>query len=63
MRAFKPLKDHFRVAAIKHRDCLKILRNVICKYKDLTCEFYQKYSLEQNRISKASLCDWSGTKK
>ena len=28
----------------KYRDCLKVLRIVICKYKDLTHEFYQKYS-------------------
>ena len=28
----------------KYRGCLKVLRIVICKYKDLTREFYQKYS-------------------
>ena len=28
----------------KYRDCLKVLRIVICKYKDLTREVYQKYS-------------------
>ena len=28
----------------KYRDCLKVLRIVICEYKDLTREFYPKYS-------------------
>ena len=28
----------------KYRDCLKVLRIVICKYEDLTREFDQKYS-------------------
>ena len=31
----------------KCRDCLEVSRIVICKYKDLTCEFYQEYSFKE----------------
>ena len=44
---FKTLDGHTHEITckiiVKYRDCFKVLRIVICKYKDLICEFYQKY--------------------
>ena len=48
---------------LTYRDCLKVLRIVICKYTDLTHAFYQKYRFRAKSHFEACLSDWSGTMK
>ena len=46
-----------------YRECLKVLRIVIWNIEIWPVLFIRNTDLEQNRISKACLSDWSGTEK